>query len=104
MAMSSGAGGDAGPRGRRRAVDAEPVRSRTAQNEIRVVLEVVLVVFACARLSALRSYFVARQRRKDSRRLGRGLVGPPFGAQMAALAAQGLQAQSGTFSRSIPQI
>ena len=35
MAMSSGAGGDAGPRGRRRAVDAEPVDSRIAQNEIR---------------------------------------------------------------------
>ena len=51
MAMSSGAGGDAGPRGRRRAVDAEPVRSRTAQNEIRVVLEAVVVVFGCAQLS-----------------------------------------------------
>jgi len=31
----------------------ESVHSRTAQNEIRVVLEVVLVVFACARLSDL---------------------------------------------------
>ena len=104
MAMSSGAGGDAGPRGRRRAVDAEPVDSRIAQDEIRVVVEAVVVVFWVCRLSALWSYFYARQRRKDSRRLGRGFVGPPFGAQMAALAAQGLQAQSGTFSRSIPQI
>ena len=51
MAMSSGAGGDAGPRGRRRAVDAESVHSRTAQNEIRVVLEAVVVVFGCAQLS-----------------------------------------------------
>ena len=51
MAMSSGAGGDAGPRGRRRAVDAEPVDSRIAQNEIRVVLEAVVVVFWVARLS-----------------------------------------------------
>ena len=65
--------------------------------------EDVLCEVGCARLSARWSYYVARQRRKDSRRLGRGLVGPPFGAQMAALAAQGLQAQSGTFSRSIPQ-
>ena len=45
MAMSSGAGGDAGPRGRRRRVSAERVHSRTAQNEISVVLEAVVVVF-----------------------------------------------------------
>jgi len=40
-----------GPRGRRRAVDAESVHSRTAQNEIRVVLEAVVVVFGCVQLS-----------------------------------------------------
>ena len=51
MAMSSGAGGDAGPRGRRRAVDAEPVDSRIAQNEIRVVLRLVVVFWVYAQLS-----------------------------------------------------
>ena len=59
MAMSSGAGGDAGPRGRRRAVDAEPVDSRIAQNEIRVVLRLVVVFWVCAQLSVFVSYFVA---------------------------------------------
>ena len=58
MAMSSGAGGDAGPRGRRRAVDAEPVDSRIAQNEIRGVLEAVMWFFACVRLSACEVIFV----------------------------------------------
>ena len=58
MAMSSGAGGDAGPRGRRRAVDAEPVRSRTAQNEIRVVLRLWWWFFGCCRLSACEVIFV----------------------------------------------
>ena len=85
------------------AVAAESVHSRTAQNEIRMVLEAVIVFFLGVLDSRVWSYFCARQRRKDSRRLGRGFVGPPFGAQMAALAAQGLQAQSGTFSRSITQ-
>ena len=32
----SAAGGDAAPRGRRRAVELQPVYSKTAQNEIRV--------------------------------------------------------------------
>ena len=36
--------------------------------------------------------------------LDAGLWDLLLAAQMAALAAQGLQAQSGTFSRSIPQI
>ena len=87
--------GDAVPRGRQ-ARPAAWLHSRTTQQEIRVSWESVGCEFGCARLSARWSYFVARQRRKDSRRLGRGLVGPLFGAQMAALAAQGLQAQSGT--------
>ena len=46
------------PRAAARAVSAERVRSRTAQNEIRVVLEVVLVVFACARLSGFVKLFL----------------------------------------------
>ena len=101
---SSAQRGDAGPRGRRRASPAAWLQSKTTQQEIRVSWEDVLCEFGCARLSARWSYFVARQRRKDSRRLGRGFVGPPFGAQMAALAAQGLQAQSGTISRSFRKL
>ena len=58
MAMSSGAGGDAGPRGRRRAVDAEPVDSRIAQNEIRGLWRLWWCFLGGRRLSACEVIFV----------------------------------------------
>jgi len=95
MAMSSGAGGDAGPRGRRRAVDAEPVDSRIAQDEIRVVVEAVVVVFWVCRLSALWSYFYARQRRKDSRVTWTRVFGTSFGRSNGCLGCPGLAGARG---------
>ena len=102
MAMSSGAGGDAGPRGRRRAVDAEPVDSRIAQNEIRVVLRLVVVFWVCAQLSIFCELFCRASGVKTLDDSDAGYK-PPLAAQMAALAAQRLQARAGTFSLSIPQ-
>ena len=101
---SSGAGRRRGRAAAARAVSAERVHSRTAQNEIRVVLEAVVVVFACARLSDCEVILSRASGVKTLARLGRGYSGPTFAAQMAVLAAQRLQARAGTFSRSIPQI
>ena len=101
---SSAQRGDAGPRGRRRASPAAWLQSKTTQQEIRVLSEAVGCEFGRARLSVCEVIFVRGSGVKTLECLGRGYAGPPLAAQMAALAAQGLQAQSGTISRSIPQI
>ena len=69
--------GDAAPRGRR-AGPAAWLQSKTTQQEIRVSWEDVLCEFGCARLSARWSYFVARQRRKDSRMTRTRVFGTSF--------------------------
>ena len=86
------------------AVSAERVHSRTAQNEIRVVLGCGGGFLRVLDSRICEVIFVRGSGVKTLDDLDAGLWDLLLAAQMAALAAQGLQAQSGTFSRSIPQI
>ena len=82
----------------------ESVHSRTAQNEIRVVLGCGGGFLRVLDSRICEVIFVRGSGVKTLDDLDAGLWDLLLAAQMAALAAQGLQAQSGTISRSIPQI
>ena len=82
----------------------ESVHSRTAQNEIRVVLGCGDGFLRVLDSRLWEVIFARGSGVKTLDDLDAGLWDLLLAAQMAALAAQGLQAQSGTISRSIPQI